>query len=121
MHDEIGQALTALKLNLSAMMRNLEAPTTTRRLEDCIALVERTIEQVRGLSLDLRPALLDDLGLVPALRSYLGGMARLSDVEVSFSVDEGIGRQDPEVETACYRIAQEAMNNVARHSGAKKG
>ena len=120
LHDEIGQALTALKLNLRAMTRNLDAPTSTRRLGDCIALVERTIEQVRGLSLDLRPALLDDLGLVPALRSHVGAMARRSDIEASFVVDERIDRQDPEVETACYRIAQEAMNNVARHSGASR-
>ncbi len=78
------------------------------------------IEQVRGLSLDLRPALLDDLGLVPALRSHVGAIARRSDIEASFVVDEHIDRQDPEVETACYRIAQEAMNNVARHSGAMR-
>ena len=75
LHDEIGQALSALKLNLLAINRNPEAPTTNFRLDESIALVERTMEQVRGLSLDLRPALLDDLGLVPALRSTSAGSA----------------------------------------------
>jgi two-component system sensor histidine kinase UhpB len=119
LHDEIGQALTALRLNLQAMARNLGAPTTTGRLDESIALVEHTIEQVRGLSLDLRPALLDDLGLVPALRSYVAGLARRSNIEALFDADEQIDRPCPDVETACYRIAQEALTNVARHAGAK--
>ena len=119
LHDEIGQALTALKLNLRALTRNVGAPTTAGRLDESIALVDRTIDQVRGISLDLRPALLDDLGLVPALRSYVGAMARRSNIEASFIADEQIDRQGPDVETACYRIAQEALTNVARHAGAK--
>jgi PAS domain S-box-containing protein len=119
LHDEIGQALTALKLNLRAISPSLAAPGPIGRLDDSIALVDRTIEQVRGLSLDLRPPLLDDLGLVPALRSYFGTMARRSDIETSFTVHDEINEQNPEIETACYRIAQEAMTNVVRHSGAK--
>ena len=118
LHDEIGQALTALKLNLLALIRGAGAPTAARRLEDSVGLVERTIGQVRGLSLDLRPSLLDDLGLVPALRSHVACLARRSGLAATFRAPEGLGRLDPEIETACYRIAQEALTNVARHSDA---
>jgi PAS domain S-box-containing protein len=118
LHDEIGQALSALKLNFRAIKSDTGSAISAGRIDDCITLVERTIEQVRGLALDLRPALLDDLGLVPALRSHVAGMARRSDIDVSFDADDQIERHDPDIETACYRIAQEALANVARHSGA---
>ncbi len=118
LHDEIGQALTALKLNLRAAVRAVGTTSTKNRLEESIALVERTIDQVRDLSLDLRPALLDDLGLVSALRSYIGKMGQWSGIKASFAADPSLDRLDPETETACYRIAQEALTNVARHSGA---
>jgi PAS domain S-box-containing protein len=119
LHDEIGQALTALKLNLKTVIRRPDSPATPQRLEESVGLVERTISQVRDLSLDLRPALLDDLGLIPALRSYVGGLARWSSIEAAFVADEENGRHDPEIETACFRIAQEALTNVARHSQAR--
>jgi signal transduction histidine kinase len=120
LHDEIGQSLTALKLNLKAVIRSPRAPASALRLTESVDLVDRTIGQIRDLSLDLRPSLLDDLGLVPALRSKVGSLARWSGIEMSFAGASEIGRQDPEVETACYRIAQEALTNVARHSGARK-
>ncbi len=121
LHDEIGQSLTALKLNVRAAVRNPGAPDARRRLEESIGLVERTIGQVRDLSLDLHPSMLDDLGLLDALRSYASGFGHRSGIEVHFVADEDIGRLDPDVETACYRIAQEALTNVARHAGAGRG
>jgi signal transduction histidine kinase len=82
-------------------------------------MIDRTIAQVRSLALDLRPSMLDDLGLVDALRSYSAGFARRSGVDVRFAAEE-IGRLDTDVETACYRIAQEALTNVARHAEARR-
>ncbi len=120
LHDEIGQGLTALKLNLRAISRGNTASEMLNRVDDSIVLVDGAIVQLRSLSLALRPALLDDLGLIPALRSYVSGVARRSGIEVSFAADESLGRQDTEIETACYRIAQEALNNVVKHSGASR-
>ncbi|MBM4459116.1 MAG: hypothetical protein FJ011_15365 [Chloroflexi bacterium] len=71
LHDEIGQALTALKINLQTMQRQIAAAELSRQLDESIAIVERTLQQVRDMSLDLRPSLLDDLGLVAALRWYV--------------------------------------------------
>ena len=118
LHDEIGQALTAVTLNVRAVLQDLTSPAAAGRLEEVLALVRRTTGQVRDLSLDLHPSLLDDLGLLAALRSYVTGFRRRLGVEAEFVAGEGIGRTDPDVETACYRVAQEALTNAARHSGA---
>jgi PAS domain S-box-containing protein len=120
LHDEIGQALFAIKINLQAVAKNPVESTILARLEDSLGLVERTIDQVRSLSLDLRPSLLDDLGLVPALRSCCRLYANRLGIEVDFAADPTIGRCDPEIETACYRVAQEALNNLAKHAKATK-
>jgi signal transduction histidine kinase len=119
LHDEIGQALTAVKLNLWGALRDPASPAAARRLEEGIGLIERTIGQVRDLSLDLRPSLLDDLGLTEALRSYTSGFSQRSGTGTRFVARGEVGRLDPDVETACYRIAQEALTNVARHAGAR--
>ncbi|MCX7671042.1 MAG: histidine kinase, partial [Anaerolineae bacterium] len=70
LHDEVGQALTAVKINLQALEHQNSDPLLAARLKDSIAVVERALQQVRNIALDLRPSLLDDLGLVPALRWY---------------------------------------------------
>jgi PAS domain S-box-containing protein len=120
LHDEIGQALTAIKLDLGAALRSPGSAIATRRLKEGLELVSRTIGQVRDLSLALRPSMLDDLGLVDALRSYASKFTERSGVDARFSAEGEIGRLDPDVETACFRIAQEALTNVARHSGAAR-
>ena len=120
LHDEIGQALTALKLNLLAVQRDAAGPAAAQRLAESVDLVKRTIGQVRDLSLDLRPSMLDDLGLLDALRSYVSRFGQRSGTEARLVAAESVGRLDPDVETACYRIAQEALTNVARHAGAAR-
>ena len=122
LHDEMGQALTAIIYNLEMSLQDLPpglGQTTKERLVEAYSLTLRTLEQVRLLSLDLRPAMLDDLGLVPALRSYVGRYTRRTGIEVAF---EAIGMEEqlgPEMETALYRIVQEALTNVARHAQAR--
>jgi signal transduction histidine kinase len=81
--------------------------------------VERTLEQVRDLSLDLRPSLLDDLGLVPALRWYVDRQAQQADLSAHFHADPVEKRLAPELEIACFRIVQEALTNVMRHARAE--
>ena len=118
LHDEIGQTLTAAKLNLKIIAPNVPA-TEAGRLEDSIQLIDRLLVQVRELSLDLRPPLLDELGLVPALRWLTDQQAQRAQLHATFTANVNGLKIDPVVQTACFRVAQEAITNVIRHSGAK--
>jgi two-component system sensor histidine kinase UhpB len=119
LHDQMGQALTALKIDLQATQRLEERTDIVRRLDDSIAALERLLQQARQLSLELRPPLLDDLGLVPALRWYLDQQAQRAGLRVEFFADPALERVDAAIETACFRVAQEALTNVLRHARAQ--
>jgi signal transduction histidine kinase len=82
-------------------------------------VVERVLEQVQDISLDLRPSILDDLGLEPALRWYTDRQAALVELKVEFHADRLEQRLDPVIETECFRVAQGALTNVVRHAQAK--
>jgi PAS domain S-box-containing protein len=115
LHDEVGQALTALKINLQMVQRR---QNNNLELAESISLVEHTLEQVRKISRNLPPTVLEDLGLAPALRWLLekqGGAAGLSTSFVSTLVE---ARYAPDIEIACFRVAQEALTNIMRHSQA---
>lgn len=115
LHDEIGQALTGLKLMLE-MIQRLPSDNLQRRLSEAQALVNELMARVRQLSLDLRPAMLDDLGLLPALLWHFERYTAQTSVQVTFAHTSLDRRFAPEIETAAYRIVQEALTNVARHS-----
>jgi PAS domain S-box-containing protein len=117
LHDEIGQALTAAKINLNSV-ESIEGSAQSLRLQETIAILDRLLGQVRQISLDLRPSMLDDLGLVPALRSLLDQQGRRASVTVRFSAENMPENLDPEIQTTCFRIAQEAITNAVRHAGA---
>jgi signal transduction histidine kinase len=117
LHDEVGQALTGLKLLLD-MSTRLPADEFTASLGEAQALVNELMALVRDLSLDLRPAMLDDLGLPPALLWHFDRYSAQIHVHVTCKHSGLEGRRfAPEVETAAYRIVQEALTNVARHAG----
>jgi PAS domain S-box-containing protein len=121
LHDQIGQMLTALKLNLHAMQGAGDAGEARPLIEDNLKMLDEALEQVHDLSIDLRPLLLDDLGLVTALRWFVDHQAQRTGVRAEFtsdSLDPDL-RFSSELETACFRIAQEALTNVARHARAK--
>jgi signal transduction histidine kinase/DNA-binding NarL/FixJ family response regulator len=120
LHDEIGQALTAVKINLQAVQRATGETGPLPRLEESVAIVDRALQQVRNLSLDLRPSLLDDLGLVAALRWYLDRQAQRAGLAAEFVADPPGIRASTGLETACFRVAQEALTNVVRHAHAKQ-
>jgi len=147
LHDEIGQALTVVQLNLQAMAQStavgdgLESKEpgsaspspsgegrgegdrgrgSQGRISDSLNVVERILEQVHDISLDLRPSILDDLGLEPALRWYTDRQAGLVGLKVAFHADSLEQRLDPVIETECFRVAQEALTNVVRHAHAKE-
>jgi PAS domain S-box-containing protein len=117
LHDEIGQALTAAKINLQAATEEHE-PAKSKRIHETAGILERLLSQVRQISLNLRPSMLDDLGLVPALRSLLDEQGRRASVAVRFSAKNMPDNLDPEIQTTCFRIAQEAITNAVRHASA---
>ncbi len=118
LHDEIGQALTVMQLNLQALLQSPHAEALTRRLNETLKLAERLLEQVQGISLDLRPSMLDDLGLKPALTWLTGRQAELARLKGEARVADLPHRLDPVIETECFRVAQEALTNVVRHARA---
>lgn len=120
LHDEIGQAMTAVKVNLQSISRTGNVDHLKPLLKDCIMIIDRTIQQIRNLSLDLRPSLLDDLGIVSALRWYIDRQAQRAGLEAEFTAFPQDMRFPPELETTCFRIVQEAITNVVRHASAKK-
>jgi PAS domain S-box-containing protein len=118
LHDELGQVLTAVKINLASLQRQSAAALAPTHLRDAIASVDRAMETVRDLALDLRPSVLDDLGLPAAVRWYADRFARTTHIDVHLSID-AVPHLPPELETACFRVAQEALTNVARHAQAR--
>jgi signal transduction histidine kinase len=121
LHDEIGQTLTLAQLNLQAVLPQVNANSGQQgRLQECLTAVERVLEQVHDISLNLRPSILDDLGLEAALRWYTHRQAALVGITPEFIAPPLPQRVDARVETECFRIAQEALTNVVRHAHAKK-
>ncbi len=118
LHDEIGQALTALKLNLQAIAVG-DSAIRAALVQEGSQTVDQLIAQVRNLSLDLRPSMLDDFGLVSALRWFADRVALRSKLDVKFFEDLGLDRLPATIETACFRIVQEALTNVTRYAFAK--
>lgn len=120
LHDEIGQSLTGLKLLLDMSARS-SPEQAQRNQSDVQVLVNDLLSQVRTLSLELRPAMLDDLGLLPALVWYFERYRARTNVQVIFKHTGVEGCRYPtEVETAAYRIVQEALTNVARYAGVEE-
>jgi signal transduction histidine kinase len=119
LHDEIGQALTVAQLNLQALLQLPDTKAAKPRLKKSLQVIERVLEQVHDISLNLRPSILDDLGLEPALRWLTGRQAALVGLKATFQADPLEQRLDPVIETECFRVAQGALTNVVRHAQAK--
>jgi PAS domain S-box-containing protein len=119
LHDEIGPVLTTVNLTLEAIRARV-GPDAADRLDESRRVVDRAIEQVRSLSLDLRPASLDLLGLEPALRAYLARQAGHAGLALAFTGSLGAERLPPALETVCFRVVQEAATNVLRHARATR-
>jgi len=119
LHDHVGQELTALKLTLDRF--GAQGASSAQAITDAQSQVNQLVNLVRQMSLDLRPIMLDDLGLLPALHWHLDRYFAMSGVRVNFKHSGVTDRRFPsEIETAAYRIVQEALTNVVRHSRAQE-
>ena len=123
LHDEVGQALTALKIMLQTMLQtpngqNEMVIVSARDIGEAVSTIERTLQQVRNLSVNLRPSVLDDLGLTAALRWFVDRQRQLSGIPITFHSHPAVNRLSQDIETACFRMVQEALTNMIRHSRA---
>ena len=121
LHDEVGQVLTALNVELSLAQRNMESNgLSAEPLVEAQGLAESALDTIRDVTQLLRPAALDDLGLPAAIDAALRGLARRHDITVELSQVGMADRLSPETEVTAYRIVQEALTNVARHARATR-
>ncbi|MFM9960342.1 MAG: PAS domain S-box protein [Planctomycetaceae bacterium] len=119
LHDEIGQSLTGIKLNLRALQHPEQSPKSSALVQETIDIVDQTLQQIRSLALDLRPSILDDIGLVAALRWCLNRQSQRAGYAPQFVADSTVAGASPEINIACFRIMQESLTNIARHAQAR--
>ena len=121
LHDELGQLLTALKMDLGWLRERLpQDAAMTSRVNEMSGLLDRTVSATRRISADLRPLMLDDLGLADAAAWLVDDFAKRSGVACRIDVAEALPDISKSVATAVYRAVQESLTNIARHAGAKK-
>jgi len=120
LHDETGQALTSILLALRPLEGALEKPENRAAAAELRELVVATLQDVRRLAVELRPKVLDDFGLVPALERLTDSFGEQTGLEVDFESRAGTERVPAEVETAIYRIVQESLTNVVKHAHAQR-
>ena len=119
LHDAVGQALTAIKMEMGVAMRGMGPDARSKAsLEEARTLAENTLQSVRDLSQLLHPSILDDFGLPDAVRGFLRSFSQRTGIRAQLVTERMEARLPSEVEVAVYRIVQEATTNVARHSGA---
>jgi len=123
LHDRVGQNLTALSISLDILKTQLSHngdEALRSRLDDAGALLEATAESIENVMSELRPPMLDDYGLLPALQWYANEFSRRTGVQVTVVGDEGMERPAQASEIALFRIMQEALNNVVKHAHANR-
>ncbi|HEY7589442.1 MAG TPA: sensor histidine kinase [Candidatus Limnocylindrales bacterium] len=118
LHDIVGQALAGARLMLISIREGLE-PTAAIRVQDTVAALDQAMAAVRTFSTELRPDVLENLGLESAIRWHVYRVARDSGIEASFDTSEVPPKLGRDLELACYRVCQEALANVVRHAGAR--
>jgi signal transduction histidine kinase len=120
LHDEVGQALTAVSVTLATLKngRDVEVPMIGRKLADAQQLLQESMQAVHGFARELRPTILDELGLLPALRSCLKAFADRTGLAVRFRANPIAEQLNGEQKTVLFRVAQESLTNVAKHAEA---
>jgi signal transduction histidine kinase/ligand-binding sensor domain-containing protein len=118
LHDELGQNLTAAKIDLQVLKQQLTEPDFRNRLGQALANLDGMISQVRSLSLRLRPPLLEEVGLVAALEHFVADLAERSGLEIEFEAAADVANEPGAAPSVVFRVAQEAVNNAMRHAQA---
>ena len=118
LHDETAQAFAAVKLHLGVLRESVE-PALAPRMDRVLELVDTGMRSIRSVTRDLRPPLLDELGLLPALRALVEGFGERTGIAMSFAAPDALPPLSKEAELALFRALQEALSNVARHAGAR--
>jgi PAS domain S-box-containing protein len=121
LHDSIGQYLTALQMNLDALSEMIPGTNSDVRLKvsESLDLVRQSLAETRTLSYLLHPPLLEDTGLIPTVRWFVEGFAKRSGIDVTMEIASDIGRLKPDTELMLFRVIQECLTNIHRHSGSK--
>jgi signal transduction histidine kinase len=120
LHDSVGQMLAALSMNLASVRNDVERlAQTAATLTDSESLVQDMSTEVRTISHLLHPPLLDEAGISSALRWYVEGFSQRSKISVDLDLPDGFGRLPSELETAVFRVVQESLTNIHRHSGSE--
>lgn len=121
-HDELGQMLTALKIKLSLLSNKIDLSQNQLKIQidDLLKLVDSSVETVQKISSKLRPNILDELGLVAAIEWLIDEFEKLTNIKCSLALPKTDFEVDSEHSTVLFRILQEALTNIARHSGAKR-
>jgi len=125
LHDELGQSISAAILNLSLLESSLGSSSNSEdtlqaKIEETQEILDETDDRIKQLAADLRPKMLDELGLVPAIRSYIDRFNDGHEVDIKLKASEFSPRLEREIETVIYRVTQEALANIAKHSGAER-
>ena len=122
LHDEIAQTLVGINVHLATLTREAAGGPTglQRKIARTQQLMETSVEKVHDFARKLRPALLDDLGLLPALHSFMKSFAKQTGVRVSLTAFAAVERLDKAKRTVLFRVAQEALTNVGRHAQASR-
>jgi PAS domain S-box-containing protein len=122
LHDSAGQLLTAVSIDLSLVAQTSDiTPRAAEALSEAADLVQKTIKEIRIVSHLLHPPLLDESGLQSALSEYLEGFSERGEIKMELEISEGFGRLPIDLETALFRVVQECLTNIHRHSGSKTG
>ena len=119
LHDETGQALMVIRLYLGMLESSTTGRTARNKIRETLDVVDRTIEGIRRIIARLSPLVLQELGLIAAIRKEAKDLARNTGVKARVVIPDSVGRFAPEIEAAIYRVVQEALHNVAKHAQAK--
>jgi two-component system sensor histidine kinase UhpB len=123
LHDRVGQNLTGLNLSLKILQNQLNPenePEVRKRLNDSLEMVEETTHKIRDVMADLNPPILDEYGLVAAIKWYCGDFTNRTSIATRMNADTFEPRLSPSVEKILFRLVQESLNNVAKHAQATR-